>query len=88
MIEWEHYPRDALYTEVLQHWLHTRSNLSHFYEQGQYIDAINKYIEGQATQPLLVTGVSGCGKSALLSKVASGVSISLLSYCTLSHAMK
>lgn len=75
MIEWEHYPKHPLHIEVLQHWLHTRNNLTHFYEQSGYIDTINQYTTGQSSQPLIVWGVSGCGKSALLSKIASVVSV-------------
>ena len=74
MIEWGHYPDDPLYIEVQQHWLCTRANLEHFYEQGQYIQSINNYISSQADTPLIVYGVSGCGKSAILSNIASSVS--------------
>lgn len=74
MIEWGHYPTEPLYVEVLQHWLYTKSNLEHFYEQGQYLHSINRYITSQSNKPLIVYGVSGCGKSSILSKIAAGVS--------------
>ncbi|XP_067929289.1 NACHT and WD repeat domain-containing protein 2-like [Watersipora subatra] len=71
MIEWSHYPNEELYVEVQQHWLETKSNLSEFYEQGKYIDAITKYISSQSSLPLLVHGPDGSGKSCILSHIAT-----------------
>jgi len=77
MIEWAHYPNNELYTEIQQHWLCTRSNLEHFYEQGQYLQAIENYVGSQSHAPIFVHGVSGCGKSSILSCIASNVSCPL-----------
>ncbi|KAF6039480.1 hypothetical protein EB796_002212 [Bugula neritina] len=73
MIEWAHYPNNELYTEIQQHWLCTRSNLEHFYEQGQYLQAIENYVGSQSHAPIFVHGVSGCGKSSILSCIASNL---------------
>ena len=81
MIEWGHYPNEDVYVEVQQHWLATKANLDHFYEQGQYIQAINTYMSSQSQAPLLVYGESGCGKSSILSHVASTVSFCVRCVC-------
>lgn len=71
---------DRVYSEVLQH-LHACKDFCKIFQGREEIIArIRKYLAGSSRQPLLLYGESGCGKTSLLAKGYSQVSLSIDCY--------
>lgn len=65
---------DKIYGEVLQHLHACASFCKTFQGREEVVNKIQEYILGNSSQPLVLYGESGCGKTSLLAKGYSQVS--------------
>lgn len=65
------YMADKVYQEILHH-LHTCQQVSRlFHGRDEELKHLNDYITGVNTQPMVLYGENGCGKTSVLAKIAS-----------------
>lgn len=59
-----------IFEEALQHWNRCKQQGARLHGQNDLMFAVQKYLLGSESTPLILYGVSGCGKTAALSKIA------------------
>ncbi|XP_019645210.1 PREDICTED: NACHT domain- and WD repeat-containing protein 1-like [Branchiostoma belcheri] len=65
---------DPLFEEVSQHSLFSQSRSKVFYGRQDTIREIESYLNGEVTQPLVIHGESGCGKTSVMAVAAQTAS--------------
>ncbi|KAL8578635.1 hypothetical protein ACOMHN_007093 [Nucella lapillus] len=64
---------DPVYSEPLQHMHACRNHVSAFQGREDVVQMIRDYVLGSSPRPLVLYGLSGCGKTSLMAKAASQV---------------
>jgi len=71
----ERFSSDPVFTEALQH-LHACTQFCKVFQgREDIVQCLGKYVIGTSTQPFILYGESGCGKTSLTAKSASQVYI-------------
>ncbi|CAG2228574.1 unnamed protein product [Mytilus edulis] len=68
---------DNLYREVVQHWHASINSSQPFVGRDNILSKVKEYLLSETDQPLVITGVSGSGKSSIIAKIASDVNIAI-----------
>ncbi|XP_070184794.1 NACHT domain- and WD repeat-containing protein 1-like, partial [Littorina saxatilis] len=62
---------DPVYNEPLQHLHACRNHVTAFQGREDVVEQIHDYVMGTSRKPLVLFGLSGCGKTSLMAKAAS-----------------
>lgn len=66
---------DIIYSETLQH-LHACQQFCRMFQgREEVVERVHQYVVGKSDQPFVMFGQSGCGKTSLMAKSASQVSL-------------
>ena len=65
-----------IYPQVVQHSRMAENRIQLFHGRDQIIENVHNLVEADSTKPLVIYGDSGCGKTSIMAKCASQVSIS------------
>ena len=64
-------PQGQIVTEILQHLHACQNSVKVFVGREHDLEKVRRYIVGPSTQPIILYGAGGCGKTSLLAKSAS-----------------
>ncbi|KAL3862492.1 hypothetical protein ACJMK2_008453 [Sinanodonta woodiana] len=65
--------QDEVYIEVLQHATMAVDRCAMFHGREDILDSVEKYLTSDVSEPLVLIGQSGCGKTSLVSQVAKQI---------------
>ncbi|XP_018655286.1 hypothetical protein Smp_145280 [Schistosoma mansoni] len=68
--EMSNFENDELYVEVLQHLNHCNEFIQEFHGRSDVLEVVKRYIQGDSTDPFVLYGQSGSGKTSVMAKLA------------------
>ncbi|KAH8870836.1 NACHT domain- and WD repeat-containing protein 1 [Schistosoma japonicum] len=68
--EMSNFENDALYVEVLQHLSQCNEFIKEFHGRDNILKDVKRYIQGDSTDPFVIYGQSGSGKTSVMAKLA------------------
>ncbi|CAH8574940.1 unnamed protein product [Schistosoma margrebowiei] len=68
--EMSNFENDDLYVEVLQHLNHCNEFVQEFHGRSDVLEVVKRYIQGDSSDPFVIYGQSGSGKTSVMAKLA------------------